>query len=169
VQKFTPQLTFDNQAEEAVNFYVSAFRNSKILDIRRYTEEDLSELSRLPEDVRPGPVGLARTIRFELDGQELMAVNGGPSFEFSLGVSMYVRCETQEEIDELWDKLAENGEKQDCGWLRDQYGLSWQIAPSAAWEMMHDPDQEKAARVVHAFFNMNKLDIEGLERAYSQG
>ncbi|WP_240687982.1 VOC family protein [Pseudalkalibacillus hwajinpoensis] len=154
MQKITPHLAFNDQAEEAVNFYVSIFKNSKVVNVTRYGEGE------------PGPAGTVRTVRFQLDDQELMAVNGGPSFKFSAGISLYVRCETQEEIDELWEKLSEDGEKEPCGWVKDKYGVFWQIAPSFAWEMVNDPDREKSQRVVKATYNMEKLDTETLKRAY---
>ncbi|MFC0525598.1 VOC family protein [Pontibacillus salicampi] len=154
IQKITPHLTFNDEAEEAVDFYVSIFKNSKVLNITRYGEGE------------PGTAGAVRTVRFQLDGQELIAVNGGPSFHFSAGISLYVRCETQEEIDELWEKLSEKGEKESCGWLKDKYGVYWQITPVIAWEMVNDPDREKSQRVVKATYNMSKLDTETLKKAY---
>ena len=154
--KITPHLCFDHQAEEAVNFYVSVFRNSRVLNITRYS------------DGGPGPAGAVRTIRFRLDGQELIAVNGGPSFRFSDGISLYVSCETQEEIDELWDKLSEGGDKEVCGWLKDKYGVYWQIAPAIAWEMVNDPDPDRSRRVMDAIARMSKLDIATIKQAYDQ-
>jgi predicted 3-demethylubiquinone-9 3-methyltransferase (glyoxalase superfamily) len=154
MQKVTPHLCFDHQAEEAVNDYVSIFKNSKIMNITRYAEGEW------------GPAGTARTIRFQLDGQELIAVNGGPSFKFSDGISLYVRCETQEEIDELWEKLSEGGAKEECGWLRDKYGVYWQIAPTIAWEMVNDTDPEKSKRVIKSIEQMRKYDIAKIKQAY---
>jgi predicted 3-demethylubiquinone-9 3-methyltransferase (glyoxalase superfamily) len=153
--KITPHLCFNDQAEEAVQFYVSIFKNSAILNRTYY-------------DGKGGPLaGNVRTIRFHLGGQELIAVNGGPSFTFSDGISLYVNCETQEEIDELWEKLSEGGLKEQCGWVRDKYGVYWQINPAIAWEMVNDPDPEKAGRVMDAIDGMVKIDIETLKRAYA--
>lgn len=155
LHKITPHLCFDHQAEEAVHFYVSIFKNSEILNITRYDEGE------------QGSAGTVRTVRFHLDGQELIAVNGGPSFTFSDGISLYVNCETQEEIDHLWEKLSEGGETEVCGWLRDKYGVYWQIAPRIAWEMVNDPDPAKAHRVAAAIDRMVKLDIEKIKAAYA--
>jgi predicted 3-demethylubiquinone-9 3-methyltransferase (glyoxalase superfamily) len=166
MQKIRLHLTFNNQAEEAANFYVSIFINSQILKITHYGEKEIAALSRLPEDIRPGPVGLAKTVRFQLNGQEFLAANGGPYFKFSEGTSLYVNCETQEEIDELWEKLSNGGEIQECGWLRDKFGVSWQIAPTIMQEMMEDPDPEKSQRVKIALLKMKKIDIETLKQAY---
>ena len=169
-QKITPCLTFNRQAEEAVNFYVlifsAIFENSKILSIARYSKEELAALSYLPEDIRPGPAGSVRTVRFLLNGYEIEAVNGGDFFNFCEGMSLYVRCENQEEIDWLWEKLSEGGEKSQCGWLKDKYGVSWQIAPAIVDEMLDDPDPEKSNRVIIAIYGMKKYDIEALKRAY---
>ncbi|WP_276351467.1 VOC family protein [Cohnella caldifontis] len=153
--KITPHLCFDHQAEEAVRFYVSVFRNSRILNVTRYAEGEV------------GPAGTVRTIRFQLDGQEMIAVNGGPSFKFSDGISLYVTCQTQEEIDELWEELSEGGVKEVCGWLRDKYGVYWQINPAIAWGMVNDPDPDKSRRVMKAIDRMTKIDIETLKRAYA--
>lgn len=169
-QKITPCLTFNHQAEEAANFYISIFsaifENSKILNIARFSKEELEALSYLPEDIRPGPAGSVRTIRFLLNGQEIEAVNGGSFFNFCEGMSLYVRCESQEEIDWLWEKLSEGGEKSQCGWLKDRYGVSWQIAPAIVDEMLNDPDAGKSNRVIIAIYGMKKYDIEALKRAY---
>lgn len=155
MQKITPHLCFDHQAEEAVNEYVSIFNNSRIINITRYAEG-------------PGEyAGTVRTIRFQLDGQELIAVNGGPSFQFSDGISLYVSCETQEEIDRLWERLSEGGTKEVCGWLKDKYGVYWQIAPTIAWEMVNDPDPNKAQRVADAIDRMTKIEIGQLIQAYN--
>ncbi|WP_405460798.1 VOC family protein [Paenibacillus sp. HJGM_3] len=155
MQKITPHLCFDHQAEEAVNEYVSIFNNSRIINITRYAEG-------------PGEyAGTVRTIRFQLDGQELIAVNGGPSFQFSDGISLYVSCETQEEIDRLWERLSEGGTKEVCGWLKDKYGVCWQIAPTIAWEMVNDPDPNKAQRVADAIDRMTKIEIGQLIQAYN--
>jgi len=153
--KITPHLCFDNQAEEAVKFYVSIFRNSAILNTTYYTENG------------GALAGTVRTVRFHLDGQEIIAVNGGPSFSFSDGISLYVNCETQEEIDELWEKLSDGGIKEQCGWLRDKYGVYWQINPAISWEMVNDPDPEKAQRIMDAIDGMTKIDIETLKQAYA--
>ena len=169
-QKITPCLTFNHQAEEAVNLYVSifsaVFENSKVLNIARYSKEELAALSYLPEDIRPGPAGGVRTVRFLLNGHEIEAVNGGNFFNFCEGMSLYVRCESQEEIDWLWEKLSEGGEKSQCGWLKDKYGVSWQIAPAIVDEMLNDSDPEKSNRVIIAIYGMKKYDIEALKRAY---
>lgn len=304
MQKIIPHLTFKNHAEEAVNLYISVFKNSKILNSSRFTEDDMKELSRLPEEIRPGPAGVIKSIGFQLNGYDFIAVNGGPyfrftpstsffviceteneidtlyqklsedgeilmplqkydfskkyawindkfgvswqlmldgksqsitpflmfvgehygkaeeavnfytsifsdskintiayygdehptekgkvvhasfmlkgqeimamesgldhNFNFTEGISLYVNCDTQEEIDHLWEKLTEGGEEQECGWLKDRYGVSWQIAPTIAWEMVNDPDPAKAQRVSTAIFRMKKLDIKELEKAYNQ-
>src|SRR5271157_3035284 len=147
MQKITPFLWFDNQAEEAMNFYVSIFKNSKTGAITRYGEG------------APAPKGTVMTASFELDGQHFMALNGGPLFKFTEAVSLFVNCETQAEVDELWEKLSSGGEKGRCGWLKDKYGLSWQIIPTALGELMQDKDAEKSKRVIQAMLQMNKLDI----------
>lgn len=153
-RKITPFLWFNDQAEEAMNFYVSIFKNSKVLNITRFGDEV------------PGPNGKVRTGTFVLDGQELMALNGGPEFKFNEAVSLYVNCETQDEVDYLWEKLSEGGEKGDCGWIKDKYGLSWQIVPTVLGEMLSDPDSVRAKRVTEAMLKMKKLDIAGLKQAY---
>jgi predicted 3-demethylubiquinone-9 3-methyltransferase (glyoxalase superfamily) len=154
--KITPFLWFDNRAEEAMNFYVSIFKNSKILSVSRYGEGG------------PGEKGTVMTGTFQLDGQEFFALNGGPEFTFTPAISFFVNCETQQEVDELWDKLSEGGEKGRCGWLKDKYGLSWQIIPSVLGELMQDKDAEKANRVMQAMLQMDKLDIKILKQAYEQ-
>ena len=136
-----------------MNFYVSIFKNSKVLSVRRWGEEG------------PGPKGTVMTATFELEGQKFMALNGGPHFTFSPAISLYVDCETQQEVDELWEKLSEGGEKQRCGWLKDKYGLSWQIIPSVLGELLQGGDAEKAKRAMQAMLQMDKLDIERLKRA----
>ena len=156
MQKVTPFLWFDNQAEEAMNFYVSLFKNSKVLSVSRYGEGG------------PGPQGTVMTGTFQLDGQEFMALNGGPYFKFTEAISLFVNCETQEEVDELWEKLSEGGEISQCGWLKDRYGLSWQIVPTALGEMLGDPDPKKAQNVMQAMLQMTKIDIAALRRAYDQ-
>ena len=156
MQKITPFLWFDGKAEEAMRFYVSIFKNSKVGAITRYG------------DAGPGPKGTVMVVTFQLDGQEFIALNGGPQFTFSPAISFVVNCETQEEVDAFWEKLAEGGEKLQCGWLRDKYGLSWQIVPTVLGEMMQDKDAEKSQRVMKAMLQMNKLDIERLKQAYAQ-
>ncbi len=156
MQKITPFLWFDNNAEEAVNFYVSIFENSKILGITHYGEAG------------PGPKGTVMTVDFQLEGQEFVALNGGPHFKFTEAVSFVVNCETQEEVDDFWAKLSKGGKTQQCGWLKDKYGLSWQIVPTALFELMQDKDAEKSQRVMKAMMQMEKLDIEGLKQAYKQ-
>ena len=151
MKKITPFLWFDNQAEEAMNFYVSIFKNSKVLSIT------------------PGPNGIAQFVTFELEGQEFMALNAGPQYKFAEAISFFVDCKTQEEVDELWEKLSEGGEEGRCGWLKDKFGLSWQIIPSALGELMGDKDAAKAKRVMEAMLQMNKIDIEGLRQAYESG
>jgi predicted 3-demethylubiquinone-9 3-methyltransferase (glyoxalase superfamily) len=156
MQKITPFLWFDGKAEEAMRFYVSIFKNSKVGAITRYG------------DAGPGPKGTVMVVTFKLDGQEFIALNGGPQFTFSPAISFVVNCETQEEVDALWEKLSEGGEKLQCGWLRDKYGLSWQIVPTVLGEMMQDKDVEKSQRVMKAMLQMTKLDIERLKQAYAQ-
>ena len=156
MQKITPFLTFNDQTEEAVNLYVSIFRNSKIVSVSRYGEGG------------PGPKGSVMSASFLLEGQEFMALNGGPHFTFADGISLFVSCETQEEVDELWEKLAEGGEKGPCGWLKDKFGVSWQIIPTALGQMLGDKDPQKAQNVMQAMLQMTKIDIEGLRRAYEQ-
>ena len=156
MRKVTPFLWFDNQAEEAMNFYVSLFKNSKILSVSRYGEGG------------PGPQGTVMTGTFQLDGQEFMALNGGPYFKFTEAISLFVNCETQEEVDELWEKLSDGGEISQCGWLKDRYGLSWQIVPTALGEMLGDPDPKKAQSVMQAMLQMTKIDIAALRRTFEQ-
>ncbi len=156
MQTITTFLWFDNQAEEAAKLYVSLFKNSKIGTVSRYG------------DAGPGPKGSVMMVTFQLDGQEFMALNGGPEFKFTPAISLFVNCETQQEVDALWDKLSEGGHKDRCGWLTDKYGLSWQIIPSALGKLMSGPDPEKSKRVMKAMLQMDKIDIVGLERAYQQ-
>jgi predicted 3-demethylubiquinone-9 3-methyltransferase (glyoxalase superfamily) len=156
MQKITPFLWFDGKAEEAANFYVSIFKNSKILNISRYGEAG------------PGPKGTVMVVRFQLDGQEFLALNGGPQFTFSPAVSLVANCETQAEVDALWEKLSAGGKKQNCGWLADKYGLSWQVVPTLLGELMQDKDAEKTNRVMQAIMGMNKIEIAGLKRAYEK-
>ena len=154
MQKITPCLWFDNQAEEAMYFYTSIFKNAKVGNIMRYGEAG------------PGPEGSVLTASFELEGQQFMALNGGPEFTFSPAISFFVNCETQEEVDELWEKLSAGGEKVECGWLKDKYGVSWQIIPTILGEMLNDPDPERSQRVMQAMLQMTKLDIKILKQAY---
>jgi predicted 3-demethylubiquinone-9 3-methyltransferase (glyoxalase superfamily) len=147
MQKITPFLWFDGKAEEAMNFYVSIFKNSKVVNVMR------------------GPQGVISTI-FQLEGQDFYALNGGPQFKFTEAISLFVSCQTQAEVDELWDKLSAGGKTQQCGWLKDKFGLSWQIIPSILGELLRDKDPEKAARVMAAMLKMVKLDIEGLKKAH---
>ena len=156
MQKITPFLWFDNQAEEAMNFYTSIFKNSKIGKVSRYPEGG------------PGAAGQVMTATFELNGQEFIVLNGGPQFHFTEAISFLVNCETQEEVDDFWEKLSEGGQKSQCGWLKDKYGLSWQIVPNALGEMMADKDAEKAKRVMMAMMQMSKIDIKTLKQAYDQ-
>jgi predicted 3-demethylubiquinone-9 3-methyltransferase (glyoxalase superfamily) len=154
MQKITPFLWFDNQAEEAMNFYTSIFKNSKIGAVSRYGEAG------------PGPKGSVMTASFELDGQRFTALNGGPYFKFTEAISLYVDCETQEEVDYFWSKLSEGGQIQRCGWLKDKFGVSWQIIPSALQKLMGDPDRARANRVMQAMLQMKKIDIAKLKQAY---
>ncbi len=157
MQKITPFLWFDGKAEEAMNFYTSIFKNSKVGRVTRYG------------DAGPGPKGTIMSATFQIEGQEFMALNGGPQFTFSPAISFFVHCETQEEVDELWGKLSEGGEKHRCGWLKDKYGLSWQIIPNALGQMLGDKDPEKSKRVMQAMLQMDKIDIQGLKQAYERG
>jgi predicted 3-demethylubiquinone-9 3-methyltransferase (glyoxalase superfamily) len=154
VQKISPFLWFDGKAEEAANFYTSIFNESKILNIARYGEAG------------PGPKGTVMAVTFQLEGQQFMALNGGPHYTFSPAISFFVSCETQTEVDELWDKLSEGGSEVQCGWLKDKFGVSWQIIPKALMELMQDKDPVKSQRVFKAMLQMTKIDIEGLKRAY---
>lgn len=156
MQKITPFLWFDDNAEEAASFYTSIFPDSKIVSISRYGEAG------------PGPAGTAMTVTFRLAGQEFIALNGGPQFRFTEAISFSVNCETQKEVDELWEKLSEGGEEGQCGWLKDKYGLSWQINPTALAEMLNDPDPVKAQNVMAAMLQMGKIDIERLKQAREQ-
>ena len=157
MQKITPFLWFDGKAEEAMNFYVSVFKNSKVGRVTRYGEGG------------PGPKGTVMSATFQLDGQEFFALNGGPHFTFTPAISFFVNCETEEEVDELWEKLSEGGKKERCGWLKDKYGLSWQIVPSVLGKLLQDKDPAKAKRVLNAMLQMNKIEIKGLQQAYDQG
>jgi predicted 3-demethylubiquinone-9 3-methyltransferase (glyoxalase superfamily) len=151
MQKITPFLWFNDNAEEAMNFYVSIFKNSKVGSVSRYG------------DAGPGPKGSVMSATFQLEGQEFMALNGGPLFSFTPAVSLFVNCETQEEVDELWDKLSHGGSKERCGWLKDKFGLSWQIVPSALQRLLTDPSRSQ--RVMQAMLQMDRIDIKQLEAA----
>ena len=159
-QKITPFLWFDDKAEEAANFYVSIFKNSKIGSIARYGEEGA--------EVSGRPKGTVMIVTFQLDGQEFIALNGGPQFTFSPAISFLVNCNAQEEIDAFWEKLSEGGQTEQCGWLKDKYGVSWQIVPTVLGEMMQDKDGEKSKRVMKALIQMVKIDIETLQREYNR-
>jgi predicted 3-demethylubiquinone-9 3-methyltransferase (glyoxalase superfamily) len=152
----TPFLWFDDNAEEAMNFYVEVFGDAKVGEVSRYGEGG------------PGPAGAVMSATFDLRGQQFMALNGGPDFPFTEAVSFYVACETQEEVDDLWEKLTAGGEESRCGWLKDRFGLSWQIIPNALGELLNDPDPVKSQRVMQAMLQMGKIDIAGLRRAYRQ-
>jgi predicted 3-demethylubiquinone-9 3-methyltransferase (glyoxalase superfamily) len=153
-RKITTFLWFDNNAEEAANFYVSIFKNSKIVSISRYSEG------------APGPAGTAMTVNFELDGQEFIALNGGPQFKFTEAISLFVNCATQEEVDYFWSELtADGGQESRCGWLKDKFGLSWQIVPTALGELLGNKDRKKAQRAMQAMLKMKKIDIGELKRA----
>jgi len=160
MQKITPFLWFDDKAEEAVNFYVSIFKNSKIGSITRYGDEGA--------EVSGRPKGTVMTVTFQLEGQAFTALNGGPHFKFTEAISLLVNCKTQVEVDELWEKLSEGGEQGQCGWLKDKYGLSWQIVPTVLGEMLNDKDAEKSKRVMHAMLQMHKIDIKRLKQAYER-
>jgi predicted 3-demethylubiquinone-9 3-methyltransferase (glyoxalase superfamily) len=154
MQKITPFLWFDNQAEEAANFYASVFNNSRVVSSTRYGEAG------------PGPKGSAMTVEFELEGQRFVALNGGPLFKFTEAVSFVVNCTTQEEVDHFWEKLSEGGQEVQCGWLKDKYGLSWQVVPTILVELLQDKDPLKSQRVMKAMLQMKKIDIATLKRAY---
>lgn len=170
MQEITPCLWFDDKAEEAADSYVSIFsavrgstsggKDSRILTVTRYGEEGAKASGR--------PKGTAMTVTFQLDGQTFMALNGGPVFTFSPAISFIVNCETQEEVDQFWEKLSEGGKTDQCGWLKDKYGVSWQIVPTILGEMMQDKDARKSERVMKAMLQMKKLDIKGLKQAYEQ-
>jgi predicted 3-demethylubiquinone-9 3-methyltransferase (glyoxalase superfamily) len=155
MQKITPFLWFNGQAEEAMNFYVSIFKNSKVLSVQRYG------------DAGTGPKGSVMSATFQLEGQDFYALNGGPQFTFTPAISFFVSCETQAEVDELWEKLSSGGEKGRCAWLKDKFGLSWQIVPTALGKLLADKDPEKSKRVMQAMMKMDKIDIAGLQKAYA--
>ncbi len=152
-QKITPNLWFDTEAEEAAGFYTSVFKNSRIVNITHYT------------DAGPRPAGMVLTVEFELDGQRFVGINGGPEFTFSEAVSFMIECDTQEEIDYYWERLSEGGQEGPCGWLKDKYGLSWQVVPTEAEALFTDPDPERASRAMKAMLGMGKLDIAALRAA----
>jgi predicted 3-demethylubiquinone-9 3-methyltransferase (glyoxalase superfamily) len=156
MQKITPNLWFDTEAEEAAEFYTSIFEESKITSVSYYGESG------------PRPAGMVLTVEFQLEGQSFTALNGGPDFKFNEAISLLVDCANQEEVDELWAKLAEGGEEGPCGWLKDKFGLSWQIIPTRLSELLQDEDAERANRVMQAMLKMGKIDIASLERAYEQ-
>ncbi len=153
MQKITPCLWFDTEGEEAARFYTSVFPNSKILEVARYGSAG------------PRPEGTVMTVSFELDGQEFVALNGGPEFTFNEAISFQVSCEDQEEVDAFWSALSEDGEEGPCGWLKDRYGVSWQIIPTALPELLSDPDREKSQRVMQAMLQMKKIEVDALEEA----
>ena len=154
MQKITPCLWFDTQGEAAAEFYTSVFRNSKILNISRYGEAG------------PGPEGQVLTVSFELDGQEFTALNGGPKFTFSEAISFQVSCDSQEEVDRFWDTLSDGGEQGPCGWLKDKFGVSWQIVPSVLGQLIGGPDARRSQQAMKAMLQMGKLDIKALQDAY---
>ena len=156
MQRITPFLWFNGNAEEAVNFYVSIFKHSAVLSLSRYG------------DAGPGPKGTVMSATFQLEGQKFYALNGGPEYAFTPAISLFVDCETQQEVDELWTKLSEGGEPGRCGWLKDRFGLSWQIIPTALGKLLSDKDPRKAGRVMQAMLQMSKIDIQGLQQAYAQ-
>lgn len=155
MQKIVPSLWFNYNAEEAVNFYVSVFKDSEVLDVSRYG------------DAGPGPKGTVMAMTFKLQGQEFFAINGGPQFPFTPAISLLIHCESQEEVDNYWEKLSEGGTIEQCGWLRDKYGLSWQVVPVALDKMMSDKDPQKVNKVTNAMLQMKKLDIAKLEEAFN--
>ena len=152
-QKITPNLWFDTEAEEAAAFYTSVFENSRIVNVARYPEG------------APRPAGMVMTVEFELEGQRFLAINGGPEFKFDEAISLQISCETQDEVDTYWERLSEGGEEGPCGWLKDRYGLSWQVTPTGMDELFSDPDPERAKRATQAMLGMDKLDIAALRRA----
>jgi predicted 3-demethylubiquinone-9 3-methyltransferase (glyoxalase superfamily) len=157
MQKITPFLWFDTQAEEAAKFYISIFRNSKITGTTRYGEAG------------PGPKGSVMTVAFNLDGQDFVALNGGPQFKFTEAISFVANCETQQEVDDLWEKLSAGGQPSRCGWLKDKFGLSWQVVPTVLGQLLQDKDPAKSRRVMEALLQMDKLDIRKLKQAHAGG
>jgi predicted 3-demethylubiquinone-9 3-methyltransferase (glyoxalase superfamily) len=158
MQRITPFLWFDHQAEEAATFYVSIFKNSRITRVARYDDQASKASGR--------PKGSVMTVAFELDGQEFTALNGGPLFKFTEAISLVVNCETQEEVDHFWEKLSAGGQEVQCGWLKDRFGVSWQVVPTVLSEMLQDKDPEKSKRVMAAILRMKKISLEGLKNAY---
>jgi predicted 3-demethylubiquinone-9 3-methyltransferase (glyoxalase superfamily) len=156
MQKITPFLWFDDQAEEAMNFYISIFKDSKINRVTRYGESG------------PGTPGTVMSVEFQLNGTDFYALNGGPVFQFSPATSFFIHCETQEEVDHYWNKLSEGGKPNQCGWLDDKFGITWQVVPNALGKYLNDPDKEKANNVMKAMMQMTKMDIAKLEEAYEQ-
>ena len=156
MQKITPFLWFNDKAEEAVNFYVSIFKNSKVMSVSRFG------------DAGPGPKGSVMSMTFQIEGQDFYALNGGPVFTFTPAISLFVNCESQPEVDELWEKLSAGGKKDRCGWLKDKYGLSWQIIPTVLGKLLQDKDPEKSKRVMQAMLQMDKIDIKALQQAYEE-
>ncbi len=156
MQKITPFLWFDGNAEEAMNLYVSVFKNSRVVSVRRYGKAG------------PGPEGTVMTGTFQIEGQEFFVLNGGPQYKFTPAISLFVNCETQQEVDDLWEKLSAGGRKDRCGWLQDKYGLSWQIIPSDLGKMLGDKDARKANNVMQAMLQMDKIDIRKLKQAYEK-
>ena len=152
-QKIIPNLWFDTEAEEAAGFYTSVFKNSRIVNVAHYTEAG------------PRPAGMVMTVEFELDGERFVGINGGPQFKFDEAVSFQINCETQDDVDYYWERLSEGGEEGPCGWLKDRYGLSWQVTPSGMEELFSDPDPERAKRAMEAMLGMRKLDIAALRSA----
>jgi predicted 3-demethylubiquinone-9 3-methyltransferase (glyoxalase superfamily) len=153
MQKITPNLWFENQAEEAAEFYTSIFKNSRITGVSRYGEAG------------PRPAGSVMVVEFELDGQQFLALNGGPEFQFTEAISFVINCESQEEVDYMWERLTDGGEESMCGWLKDRFGVSWQVVPTALHALLSEPDPEKASRIMEAFFQMRRIDLPRLERA----
>lgn len=156
MQKITPFLWFDTQAEEAANFYTSIFKNSKIKEVRRYG------------DAGPRPKGTVLTVTFEIEGQEFVGLNGGPHYQFTPAISLFVNCKDQAEVDDLWTKLADGGKPNQCGWITDKFGVTWQIIPAILGKLLGDPDPKKASRVMQAMLQMGKIDVQRLEQAYQQ-
>ena len=154
MQKITPFLWFDNNAEEAANFYVSIFKNSKVLSVSRYG------------DAGPGPKGTVMVAEFQIDGQKFVALNGGPRFKFTEAISFVINCETQQEVEYFWERLSDGGEKSRCGWVKDKFGLWWQVVPTVLGKLMSDSDPEKVKRVTEAMLQMERIDIEPLQRAF---
>jgi len=156
IQKITPFLWFDHQAEQAAEFYASIFPNSRVVKVARYSEAG------------PGPAGSAMTVEFQLDGQTFVGLNGGPHFKFSEAISFVVNCESQEEVDFYWEKLSAGGAESQCGWLKDRFGLSWQVVPTELPKLLGDPDRGRAGRVMRAMLTMKKIDVPALKRAYDE-